>query len=87
MKEEALENADTADIVEKDKESSLPRPLVVIIDELDRCKPTYALDLLEKIKHIFDAKNVCFVLVTNAAQTGKGSRESIWSEGRLGISG
>ena len=68
MKKEALGNADTADTTEKDKESSLPRPLVVIIDELDRCKPTYALDLLEKIKHVFDAKNVCFVLVTNAAQ-------------------
>ena len=71
MKKEALGNADTADTAEKDKESSLPRPLVVIIDELDRCKPTYALDLLEKIKHVFDANNVCFVLVTNAAQLGK----------------
>ena len=71
MKKEALGNADTADTTEKDKDPSLPRPLVVIIDELDRCKPTYALDLLEKIKHVFDANNVCFVLVTNAAQLEK----------------
>ena len=43
---------------------------VVIIDELDRCKPTYALDLLENIKHLFDADNLCFVLVTNLEQLG-----------------
>ena len=61
MQKEALGNA-------PEKEGSAPRPLVVIIDELDRCKPTYALDLLENIKHVFDAENVCFVLVTNVAQ-------------------
>ena len=44
------------------------RPVVMIVDELDRCKPTYALDLLENIKHVFDVGNVCFVLVTNSEQ-------------------
>ena len=68
MKEEALGKADSA---EKGKESSLPRPLVIIIDELDRCKPTYALDLLENLKHVFNVENVCFVLVTNSAQLEK----------------
>lgn len=43
-------------------------PLVFIIDELDRCKPTYALDLIEKIKHFFSVKNIVFVLVMNIAQ-------------------
>lgn len=43
-------------------------PLVFIIDELDRCKPTYALDLIEKIKHFFSVKNIVFVLVMNMAQ-------------------
>lgn len=40
-----------------------PRPLVVIIDELDRCKPNFALDILEQIKHLFSVEGVVFVLV------------------------
>lgn len=36
-------------------------PLVVFVDELDRCRPTYAIELLERIKHIFDVENVVFV--------------------------
>lgn len=42
--------------------------LVVIIDELDRCKPSFALDLLEKIKHFYNVDGVSFVLVTNLRQ-------------------
>lgn len=44
------------------------KPLVFIIDELDRCKPTFALELLEKIKHIFSISNVHFLLSTNLSQ-------------------
>lgn len=40
-------------------------PLVFIIDELDRCKPSFALNVLERMKHIFSADDVCFVLVTH----------------------
>lgn len=40
-------------------------PLVFIIDELDRCKPSFALSVLERMKHVFSADGVCFVLVTN----------------------
>ena len=40
-------------------------PLVFIVDELDRCRLSYALRLLERIKHIFAADGVCFVLVTH----------------------
>lgn len=36
--------------------------LVIIIDELDRCRPTYAVKLLERIKHLFDVQGVVFVL-------------------------
>lgn len=39
------------------------KPFVIIIDELDRCKPTYAVELIEKVKHLFSVKNVVFVLV------------------------
>lgn len=40
-------------------------PLVFVIDELDRCKPSYALNVLERIKHVFSADGICFVLVTH----------------------
>jgi hypothetical protein len=42
-----------------------PRKLVFIIDELDRCRPDFALNLLEIIKHFFAVPNVHFVLGTN----------------------
>jgi hypothetical protein len=43
-------------------------PLVVIIDELDRCRPPFSVELLEKVKHLFSVSNVVFVLVMNRAQ-------------------
>lgn len=43
-------------------------PLVFIIDELDRCKPTFALDIIERIKHIFSVPKIVFILVMNRAQ-------------------
>lgn len=43
-------------------------PLTVVVDELDRCRPDFALDLLEKMKHFFDVPNVSFVLVTDKNQ-------------------
>ena len=38
------------------------KPLVIIIDELDRCRPSFALEMLERIKHLFDVENVVFIL-------------------------
>lgn len=43
-------------------------PLFVVVDELDRCRPNYAIRLLEGVKHLFGAPNVCFVLSTNMRQ-------------------
>jgi len=42
--------------------------IVFIIDELDRCKPSFALALIERIKHIFSVPNIVFVLVMNKEQ-------------------
>lgn len=40
-------------------------PLVFVIDELDRCRPTFTIELLERVKHIFDVPNVVFVFGIN----------------------
>lgn len=44
------------------------RPIVIFIDELDRCRPDFSVHMLEVIKHTFDVENVKFVLVTNTRQ-------------------
>ena len=49
-------------------------PLVVIVDELDRCRPTYAVETLEIIKHLFDVRNVLFVLAVNRSQLDESVR-------------
>lgn len=38
--------------------------LTILVDELDRCRPTYALKLLEESKHFFDSTNTVFVFAT-----------------------
>ncbi len=43
-------------------------PLFVFIDELDRCRPSFAIELLEGVKHIFDIPGVCFVFSVNLEQ-------------------
>ncbi len=43
-------------------------PVVFIIDELDRCRPDFALHLLERIKHVFSVENVHFVLGVHQGQ-------------------
>ena len=44
------------------------KPIVVIIDELDRCKPDYAVKTLEVLKHIFDIPGFVFVLAIDEEQ-------------------
>ena len=41
---------------------SKDKPLIFIIDELDRCRPDYAVEILEKIKHFFSVEGIVFVL-------------------------
>ena len=43
-------------------------PLMVMIDELDRCRPSYAVELLEAAKHLFAADQVVFVLAVNRTE-------------------
>ncbi len=44
------------------------KPLIFIIDELDRCKPDFAVRTLERIKHLFSVKNVVFILAIDHEQ-------------------
>lgn len=43
-------------------------PMFIFIDELDRCRPSYAIELLESIKHIFDIPGIIFVIATDSKQ-------------------
>ena len=43
-------------------------PLVYFVDELDRCNPTFAVKVLERIKHLFEVPNVVFVLSVDKKQ-------------------
>ena len=49
-------------------DSSGGKPIVVVIDELDRCRPSYAVELLEVAKHLFAVDNVVFVLTADRSQ-------------------
>ena len=55
------------------------QPLAFIIDELDRCRPTFAIELLERVKHIFDVPNIVFVFGINRSELVK-ALQSIYGE-------
>jgi len=40
-------------------------PLFIFVDELDRCRPDFAIRLLEVIKHLFEVKGVYFIIATD----------------------
>ena len=50
------------------KEENAKFPLFILVDELDRCRPTYAIEMLERVKHLFNVDNVVFVLATDTDQ-------------------
>lgn len=58
----------------KPRDGQPGRPLVVIIDELDRCRPSYAVELLEVAKHLFAVDNIIFVLAVNRSQLARSIR-------------
>lgn len=46
-------------------------PLIVVIDELDRCRPNYAIRMLEEIKHFFEIPGVVFIIGLHGKQLSK----------------
>ena len=61
-------------------ESSQNRPLVVVIDELDRCRPSYAVELLEVAKHLFTVDHIVFVLAVNRSELAHSIRSLYGSD-------
>lgn len=49
--------------------------LVIFIDELDRCRPSYAVNLLERIQHCFTNDKITFVFSVNLAELSKTVRK------------
>lgn len=47
---------------------SQEKKIIFFIDELDRCRPLYAIELLETIKHLFNVKNCIFILAWDKVQ-------------------
>ena len=58
----------------------IKQPLVIIVDELDRCRPLFAIELLEKIKYFFDAENVIFLLAVNRRELASSVQSVYGSE-------
>lgn len=56
------------------EESADGKPVIFIIDELDRCRPNYAVELLEQIKHLFAVPGIVFVLSIDKIQLGHAVR-------------
>ncbi len=61
-------------VVDKLHEESPSLPLVIFIDELDRCRPDYSIEILEKVKHLFNVDGIVFVLGIAKEQLGHSIR-------------
>jgi len=44
------------------------KPVIFIIDELDRCRPDFVVLLIERLKHLFEVPNLIFILLLNRKQ-------------------
>jgi hypothetical protein len=68
-------NAAAAKVVEvlfeeqaKVKSTTGKPKFVFFVDELDRCRPSFAIEVLERIKHLFDVPGLVFVLSVDRSQ-------------------
>lgn len=61
-------------------QKKLQLPAFIFIDELDRCRPSYAVEMLETIKHIFDIEGIVFVVATDTEQL-QHAVKAIYGEG------
>lgn len=69
------------DLVEEiDEHQDYSRPVVFFVDELDRCRPDFAISTLERIKHAFSVEGVSFVLGLNQGELARSVRGAYGSE-------
>ncbi|MCY3772541.1 MAG: P-loop NTPase fold protein [Gemmatimonadetes bacterium] len=50
------------------RKPGVPSRIVVIVDELDRCRPDYAVRFLETIKHVFEIDHIAYLIAINREQ-------------------
>lgn len=60
--------------------NGLKAPAFIFIDELDRCRPTYAIELLERIKHFFELDDCRFVIASDSTQLAHSIR-AVYGQG------
>jgi len=54
---------EVAKIIKRDK-----KRIIYLIDELDRCRPTFAIETLERIKHILGVEGLYFIIALDKKQ-------------------
>lgn len=54
--------------------------LLVFVDELDRCRPTFAIETLEIVKHFFNISNIVFIFAVDLEQLAH-SIETMYGNG------
>lgn len=55
-------------------------PVYIFIDELDRCRPSFAIELLERVKHFFELDGCRFIIATDTEQLSH-SVKAVYGEG------
>lgn len=63
------------------KEIAKDQTVVIIVDELDRCLPTYAIKVLERIHHIFNGLENVVVIIAMEKKQIENSLHQIYGEG------
>lgn len=63
------------------KEIANDQTVVIIVDELDRCLPTYAIKVLERIHHIFNGLENVVVIIAMEKKQIENSLHQIYGEG------
>ena len=53
------------DILTHHKKGDQVKPVVIMVDELDRCRPDFSVKVLERIKHYFNVDGLVFLIATD----------------------
>lgn len=68
------------DAVQDFVRSNKPKKILCLVDELDRCRPDYAISYLETIKHIFDVKRAVFILAADRQQLENSAKKAFGAD-------